>query len=171
MNENWNWQLGESNSGEHCFASRNGISSYTRIYFNGLHYGLQGRDITWFNSSYSALVNVGDVNRNLIEILYKCACLCLQYDNATTSIQYERKDSNYDSEFLGPQFAGIVNNSKWRNPFANITWADTRASKSLYGNSQDPRKFHEFHALCWGAKIALDPGLNSLEFNQHYEVS
>ena len=65
-------------------------------------------------------------------------------------------------------FAGVVkisNNSKWQNPFANITWADTRASKSLYGNLQDPRKFH---ILCCGVKIALYPGLNSLEWEKKF---
>ena len=57
---------------------------------------------------------------------------------------------------LGPQFAGIVkmsNNSKWWNPFVNIT----RATKSHYGNSQDPREFHEFHTLCWGCKNSSWP--------------
>ena len=57
--------------------------------------------------------------------------------------------------------------------YEGATRADTRAMTSLYGNSQDPREFHEFCTLCRSSKIALDPGLNLLElrWNKHISVS
>ena len=70
-----------------CLRERNLVTNswYTGIYFDGLHYGRQGRDITWSNSTLfctrlrnrcNHIVNVIDVNVvDVIEKLYKCTCL------------------------------------------------------------------------------------------------
>ena len=87
-----------------------GTEIRTRHDFNGLHHGRQGRDITRSNSSFFlhssiliVIVGVLDVvifdEINVIEkalqthlpIYHPLHVKCLQYDNATSNIQYEWK--------------------------------------------------------------------------------
>ena len=86
------------------------LFSQAKIYFDGLHFGRQGRDITWFNSSLFCTRQCSrrcnqDVNRKSFTMhLLICHPLhvkCLQYDNATSNSkkQYERKSFNYDRGF------------------------------------------------------------------------